>query len=87
MLPQTQEHRQKLNRYISECVAIMKEKDLLDESIKDTKDLVKEELDMISAKEFSGLVKVAYDQSKVETEIEERQTAISNVQILLGKGE
>jgi len=85
MLPQTVEHRQKLNRYISECVGFMKEKDKLDEDIKNVKDIVKEELDTLSAKEFSGLIKVAYDQPKVAAEIEERMVAISNVQILQGK--
>lgn len=84
MLPQTPESRNKLLKYINQSVGILKEIDVLREDAKNVGDLVKEEL-QVSAKDYGALVKVAYDQSKVEEEIETRQTAISNVSILKGE--
>ena len=81
MLPQTPEKRAKLVSYLSECVEYLVQKDTLDEDIKNLKDIAKEEFDMAS-KDFTSLLKVAYDKTKVETEIEDRQTAISNLDIL-----
>ncbi len=85
-LPQTKEHRDKLNGYVNQIVDLMREKDTLDEEIKNVKDIVKEELDY-SPKGLNLLVKARYDAAKLNDEIEVRKTALAEDEILLGKSE
>jgi len=82
-LPSSDVQRKKLLGYVNQSVVLMEEVDVLKEDIKNIGIMTKEELG-IPSKEFNLLVKVAYDKSKVEDEIEQRQTAISEVEILNG---
>lgn len=83
MIPQMTEHREKLLKYIEQNVNLLHEIDTLKEDIKNISEMVKEELS-VAPKDFNLMVKVAFDKSKIEGEIETRQTAISNVEILKG---
>jgi hypothetical protein len=85
MLPQNKIQRDRLLNYINQSVSLMREIDTLKEDILNVSSIVKDELEM-SSKDYNSLVKVSYDQSKVESEIEQRQTAISEVGILKGDG-
>lgn len=82
-LPISQEQREKLKGYLSQSAQLMNEIDTLKEDIANVKSIVKEELG-VPPKDYDYLVKVMYDKNKIEDEIEVRQSAISNVDILKG---
>lgn len=80
-IPKSANSRKKLTSYIAQSVQLLNEKDTLTDDLKNISDIVKEELDL-SSKEYNSLVKVSYDINRVQSEIEDRQTAISNSEIL-----
>tara|TARA_R110002126_G_scaffold166395_3_gene314098 strand:- start:3053 stop:3316 length:264 start_codon:yes stop_codon:yes gene_type:complete len=80
-IPKSVDARIRLAAYINQSVQLLNEKDVLTEDLKNVADIVKEEL-KLTAKEYGSLVKVSYDTNKAEADVEERQTAISNMEIL-----
>ncbi len=83
MIPQEQTQRAKLLTLVNECVSFLKEIDTLKEDIKNCAEIAAEE-HPVSKKDFNALVKAAYDKAKVEEQIEDLQTTISNLEILQG---
>ena len=81
MLPQGEDKRKKLNKYVEQSVQLMREKDTLDEELKNIKEIVKEELEM-PVKDFGILVKTRYDKNKQEELKEQIDTALSEDEIL-----
>lgn len=80
-LPKTKEHRIKLLSYINEAVGFLNEMDTLKEDVDNVKNIIKEEFD-IPKSDVSLMIQAAYDVSKLENDIEKRQTAIANLEII-----
>lgn len=80
-LPKTPEARQKLYRFLCEAVEFMKEVDTLKDDINNVKGIIKEEFD-IPAAEITMLIQALYDDSKLSTEIEKREEALANIEII-----
>ena len=81
MLPSDPKVREIIRKRIVEAASFLREIDVLREDIKQLSSATKEEYD-ISPKEFSGWVKAEYNKNKLEEEIEVRQTALAEHEIL-----
>jgi len=84
-LPQDLNMRKKVAAAIKESVAFMREVDTLKEDIKNVAEIVVEETG-ITKSEFSAWVKVAYDASKVQEQIDKLETSLSEIEILTNSG-
>ena len=80
-LPQTKEHRVKLLSYITEAVEELQAIDEHKEGVDNIKNIIKEEFD-IPKSDVTLMIQAAYDVSKLESDIEKRQTAIANLEII-----
>lgn len=85
-LPQTKEGRDHILGCIYSSVESLKQIDSQRENIKDKKEEVFEKYDIKKA-DFQALVKAKYDESKMLAEIIERQTALSELNILTSQEE
>lgn len=80
-IPQEKEARELVLDRVKKCVELMKEQDTLKGDIASYKEEICDKYDITKA-EFQNLVKAAYDEAKLEEEIEIRQTALSELDIL-----
>lgn len=80
-LPSDPKVREIVRKRVVEAAQFLREVDVLKEDIKELSSATKEEYD-ISPKEFSGWVKAEYNKNKLEEEIEVRQTALAEHEIL-----
>lgn len=83
MLPKQPELREKLFKLIEETVQFHREVETLREDIKNNADIAIEEYPL-TKKEYNALVKAALDKAKLEDQVEELSTTISNFEILSG---
>lgn len=83
MLPKQPELREKLFKLIEETVQFHREVETLREDIKNNAEIAIEEYPL-TKKEYNALVKAALDKAKLEDQVEELSTTISNFEILSG---
>lgn len=83
MLPKQPELREKLFKLIEETVQFHHEVETLREDIKNNAEIAIEEYPL-TKKEYNALVKAALDKAKLENQVEELSTTISNFEILSG---
>ena len=86
MLPKQPELREKLFKLIEETVQFHREVETLREDIKNNAEIAIEEYPL-TKKEYNALVKAALDKAKLEDQVEELSTTISNFEILSGDRE
>lgn len=85
MIPHDIEKRVKLNKYVEQSVALMREQDTIAEDLKNVKELVKEELGKDVAKTFTVIVKARYDEAKLADQVSKIEEAIEEHRILKGE--
>ncbi len=81
MFPKTPETRERLYKYLCEAVDYLNEIDTLKDDVNNVKSIIKEEFDLPMA-EITLLVSALYNDEKVASEIEKRENALANIDIL-----
>lgn len=80
-LPQKEEHRFKLNGYLDQDLQLNTEIEILKEDRKNIREMAKDELD-VNATDFNNLSKARIDAKKLSAEIDVRETALAENEIL-----
>jgi hypothetical protein len=86
MIPQSLEHRKKLNDLINRGVQLEREIDQLKDDMKQLKEEVKEEVGKEYVKDYPKMVKIRYSTGKVHQDAESKLELIAELEIL-EKGE
>lgn len=85
MIPNDIEKRTKLNKYIEQSVALMREQDTLKEDLSEIKEMVKAEVGKEFVKSFSNQVKARYDEAKLLEQVKDIEEAVEDHRILKGE--
>lgn len=83
-LPSDKEARKVVLDRVTKCVNLLKEVDTLKEDVKTYADEISDRYGM-SKGDFNSLVKTAYDEAKINEQIEKLQTGLSEWEILQGQ--
>lgn len=81
MFPKTPESRERLYKYLCEAVEYLNEIDSNKDDVSNVKSIIKEEFDLPIA-EISLLIQALYNDEKITNDIEKRENALANIEIL-----
>ena len=81
MFPKTPEARERLYKYLCEAVEYLNEIDSNKDDVSNVKSIIKEEFDLPTA-EISLLIQALYNDEKITNDIEKRENALANIEIL-----